>query len=316
MLLACQGLRLDGTRGSAAHCCRMTMFYFDIDGSGDPADDGLDLPDVETALSAALQAFPDMLRDREPLSNQTRFQLTVRNAMGPLFQITLDLLPGSSPTMDPLEPDGASARPDIDQRTPFLSHPGQHRMSTEDTALAAIAKKHAVSLDAVAAARDALRRGGGRMAQFSHADFGGMAQWSKGGMSMVGDMFNTSLKAKLVGVMGDLAALPDGSSDADAPAGGGETASSDGQGWPEDFGSPSSTGSQNGMRYAYFRQARRLVVEQGGARTIYDTGEHVISGASQQQAGARSLRFSSQSGDIDLDALPVTDDARPASPQN
>jgi hypothetical protein len=34
------------------------------------------------------------------------------------------------------------------------------------------------------------------MAQFSHADFGGMSQWSPG-MSMVGDMFNTQLKAKL-----------------------------------------------------------------------------------------------------------------------
>jgi hypothetical protein len=30
------------------------------------------------------------------------------------------------------------------------------------------------------------------MAQFSHADFGGMSQWSPG-MSMVGDMFNTHL---------------------------------------------------------------------------------------------------------------------------
>ena len=34
------------------------------------------------------------------------------------------------------------------------------------------------------------------MAQFSHADFGGMSQWSPG-MSMVGDMFNTQLKSKL-----------------------------------------------------------------------------------------------------------------------
>ena len=33
------------------------------------------------------------------------------------------------------------------------------------------------------------------MAQFSHADFGGMSQWSPG-MSMVGDMVNTQLKAK------------------------------------------------------------------------------------------------------------------------
>jgi hypothetical protein len=43
------------------------------------------------------------------------------------------------------------------------------------------------------------------MAQFSHADFGGMSQWSPG-MSMVGDMFNTQLKAKLDAFCTDIAA--------------------------------------------------------------------------------------------------------------
>jgi hypothetical protein len=43
------------------------------------------------------------------------------------------------------------------------------------------------------------------MAQFSHADFGGMSQWSPG-MSMVGDMFNTQLKAKLDALCSDIAA--------------------------------------------------------------------------------------------------------------
>lgn len=38
----------------------------------------------------------------------------------------------------------------------------------------------------------ALRSGDGRMDQFSHADFGGMSQWSLG-ITMVADMFNTQL---------------------------------------------------------------------------------------------------------------------------
>jgi putative SOS response-associated peptidase YedK len=59
-----------------------------------------------------------------------------------------------------------------------------------------MAKKHSVSPAAVQVVLAALRSGGGRMAQFSHADFGGMSQWSPG-MSMVGDMFNTQLKAIL-----------------------------------------------------------------------------------------------------------------------
>ena len=43
------------------------------------------------------------------------------------------------------------------------------------------------------------------MAQFSHPEFGGMSQWSPG-MSMVGEMFNTSLKSKLDAVCTELAA--------------------------------------------------------------------------------------------------------------
>jgi hypothetical protein len=59
-----------------------------------------------------------------------------------------------------------------------------------------MANKHSVSPAAVQVVLAALRSGGGRMAQFSHADFGGMSQWSPG-MSMVGEIFNTQLKAKL-----------------------------------------------------------------------------------------------------------------------
>ena len=61
------------------------------------------------------------------------------------------------------------------------------------------------------------------MAQFSHADFGGMSQWSPG-MSMVGDMFNTQLKSKLDALCTDIAAHLEQSE----PAGGGGRAASDG----------------------------------------------------------------------------------------
>ena len=57
-----------------------------------------------------------------------------------------------------------------------------------------MANKHSVSPAAVQVVLAALRSGSGRMAQFSHADFGGMSQWSPG-MSMVGEIFNTQLKA-------------------------------------------------------------------------------------------------------------------------
>jgi hypothetical protein len=65
--------------------------------------------------------------------------------------------------------------------------------------------RHSVSPDAVRTILAALRSGGGRMAQFSHADLGGMSQWSSG-MTMVGDMFNNSLKSKLDSVCTELVA--------------------------------------------------------------------------------------------------------------
>jgi CelD/BcsL family acetyltransferase involved in cellulose biosynthesis len=67
-----------------------------------------------------------------------------------------------------------------------------------------MAEKHSLSPAVVEAALSALRSGGGSMAQFSHADFGGMSQWSPG-MSMVGDMFNKQLKAKLDALCSDVA---------------------------------------------------------------------------------------------------------------
>lgn len=181
-------------------------------------------------------------------------------------------------------------------------------MSTNDELIATIAHKHGVSDDAVSTALAALTRGNGTMAQFSHADFGGMTQWSKGGMSMVGDMFNSGMKAKLDGVMSDLAAsLQNGkveqsqgdkrpSDDKDAPP----KAGRDGHEWPEEFGSPASSGSQNDMRYAFFPQKQRLIIEDGGKRTVYDTGTHAISGVSQQQSSSRDLSFTSQHGLVRL----------------
>src|ERR1700712_1478647 len=79
-------------------------------------------------------------------------------------------------------------------------------MPVDDEALIdRVASRHSVSPDAVRTILGALRASGGTMAQFSHADFGGMSQWSPG-MTMIGDMFNNSLKTKLDAVCSELAA--------------------------------------------------------------------------------------------------------------
>jgi hypothetical protein len=73
--------------------------------------------------------------------------------------------------------------------------------------------------------------------------------------------------------------------------------------WPDDLGTPGSSGSQNDVRYAFFPNSKRLAIEQSGTVSVYDSGDHQIGGVSQQQGGGRSLAFTSQKGDVKVDEL-------------
>jgi hypothetical protein len=75
--------------------------------------------------------------------------------------------------------------------------------------------------------------------------------------------------------------------------------------WPADLRWPNSTGAQNGVRYAHFAQAHRLVIEVNNKVTVYDTQDHQIGGFSQQQSVGGSLSFTSQHGLIDVSRLPI-----------
>ena len=70
-----------------------------------------------------------------------------------------------------------------------------------------VARRHAVSLEAVVTMLRALMEGNGSQAQFNHPDLGGMGQWSQGGMIMVGDMFNQGLKHRVDTLCNELAGL-------------------------------------------------------------------------------------------------------------
>src|ERR1700710_1457828 len=78
---------------------------------------------------------------------------------------------------------------------------------TGQKTVAAIADRHGVSTDAARQLLSSLAAGGGRQAQFNHPEFGGMGQWSQGGMIMIGDMFNNGLKARVDSLCRDLADL-------------------------------------------------------------------------------------------------------------
>ncbi len=179
--------------------------------------------------------------------------------------------------------------------------------------VAGAAARHGISLDAAVALLGALAEGNGRQAQFNHPDLGGMGQWSQGGMIMVGDMFNHDLKARVDALCNELAGLLHSQP---SLAGVGQQSQSQGesrgvslfvagsgsssQWWPAELGSPASTGAQNDLRYAFFPARRRLAILQVGRVRLYDTGEHRLSGFSQQQSGDRSLTFTSQFGLVRL----------------
>ncbi|MEM1265254.1 MAG: SHOCT domain-containing protein [Pseudomonadota bacterium] len=200
-----------------------------------------------------------------------------------------------------------------------------HRITQE------ISQRHGFSAEAVTSMLSAVAAGGGTQAQFTHPEFGGMGQWSSGGMIMIGDMFNTQLAGRVSSLCQELSSLVhDHQMFAPPPVsqsqsqGGGWSSPGSGTGvslfvqaqpwWPGDLGAPASTGGQNDLRYAYFPEARRLAIEIGGRVTTYDTGEHQIGAFSQQQSGDQTLTFTSQFGVVRVSDLPVVAGGPPAHP--
>lgn len=180
-----------------------------------------------------------------------------------------------------------------------------------------LADRYRVSTDAVKALLMAVINGGGTMAQFYHPELGGNGQWMRGGMTMVGDMFNYGLQGTVSGICSELSNFtannqayvplpPAAQGQGQFQGSGFGSFGGFGNWWPGDLGSPSSSGGQNDSRYAYFPQARRLAVQHNGQVTVYDTLDHQIGGVQQQQGGAYgSQSFTSQFGTFTVDSLPV-----------
>jgi hypothetical protein len=191
-----------------------------------------------------------------------------------------------------------------------------------EASVQALAQRYGVSIDAVRTLLSAVSAGGGTMAQFYHPELGGSGQWMRGGMTMVGDMFNSSLQSTVSGLCAELSSLLASRpvfAPLPSPAFG--PGSSGGFGtfnnwWPAELGSPSSSGSQNDARYAYFPHAQRLAIERNGAVTVYDTLNHQIGGVQQQQGGSvGSLSFSSQFGTFTVESLPIVSGGSASRPR-
>jgi len=167
-----------------------------------------------------------------------------------------------------------------------------------------LSSKYNLSTDTIINMIGAVNNGGGTMAQFSSPELGGSGQWMQGGMTMVGDMFNSGLKNTVDNLCSEISyALPTIQIFPVIPAG---TRGSN-QWWPTNLGIPFSSGAQNNIRYAVF--PNRLAVELNGEVTVYDTLNNNIGGVSQQQGGDTSLTFSSQYGTISVSTLPIVSGA-------
>jgi putative oligomerization/nucleic acid binding protein len=179
-----------------------------------------------------------------------------------------------------------------------------------------MAQRYGVSVDAVTTLLAAVNAGGGSMAQFYHSELGGGGQWMRGGMTMVGDMFNSRLQGTVSGLCSELSSLLASQQVYPPPSPGSGFMAPGNNWWPAELGQPSSSGGQNDSRYAYFPSARRLAVSRNGQVTVYDTLDHNIGGVQQQQGGPNgSQSFSSQFGTFTVDSLPIVSGApRPPPP--
>ncbi|MDO8844639.1 MAG: SHOCT domain-containing protein [Methylicorpusculum sp.] len=213
-----------------------------------------------------------------------------------------------------------------------------------------LAQRYNFSFDAVFSLLQSVINGNGSMAQFSHPEFGGSGQWMRGGMIMLGDMFNNNLKNSVGSLCQELADLvasqpnllqtgsfqsqtqgnqqqhnfSGGQSQQNSTGNAGSVSlfvppppGSSGNWWPAGLQFPNSTGSQNNVRYAYFATIHRLAIEANGHVTLYDTLDHQIGGFSQQQSVGGSITFTSQYGLVDVNNLPVISiDNNPVQPKS
>ena len=203
--------------------------------------------------------------------------------------------------------------------------------------LTQIAQRHGVSAGAVAEVHAALASSGGSLAQFHHPELGGRGQWMPG-MVQVGTMFDDALKARVAAICTEVAAKIQNATETRSSAIHARSTQVEMQGepmepmkpmtgmkpmapmspmkpmdapeawWPDGYGSPAAAGGQNDVRYAWFADKRRLLVDVAGYVATYDTADHKISGIAQSQGDGSHIVFSSQHGPIALESLRAVED--------
>jgi hypothetical protein len=158
-----------------------------------------------------------------------------------------------------------------------------------------LADQHGFSLGAITMLWTGLRASQGHQVQFNHPELGGLGQWQPGQV-MIGDMSDSTLKARVERACAELAQLarqlpPPPLLDNFVAL----------------YGEARLSGAQNGLRYAYFPRHELLVVQQGERVRKFSTAGYELYGVGQasQNGGQPALRFSTNRGYIDYDELPL-----------
>lgn len=168
----------------------------------------------------------------------------------------------------------------------------------------ALAAQYSVSEETVQILLVGLKQSGGYQVQFNIPELGGMGQW-QGGMVMVGDMFNYSLKAKVAELCSALVPIVQEliQEEQTERSAADQTASLK-QKSAKTRSSPSFSGSQNGAKYTYYAAEDLLEIEENGKVETYNTKGYALSGVQQAQDNAgRTLSFSYPGGAVKVKDL-------------
>lgn len=174
-----------------------------------------------------------------------------------------------------------------------------------ERAIADIAARHGLSREAVLAMLFAVNDGGGTMARFSIPELGGAGVWLPNGMTVVTNMFDHELKARVNALCTELSELLATTTVFPPSAPNSIAGYSVGAWWPVELGVPSISGGRNECRYAIFPSIRRLAVQIYGATRLFDTNGHRVETIVQRHGhGFESIEFVSQYGIFAISSLP------------
>jgi hypothetical protein len=193
------------------------------------------------------------------------------------------------------------------------THYGNERIPTmtatvtpeAEQAIADIAARHGLSREAVLAMLFAVNDGGGTMARFTIPELGGAGVWLPNGMTVIANMFDQELKARIGALCTELSELLATTTVFPPSAPNSIGGYSVGTWWPPGLGEPNVSGGLNECRYAVFPSIRRLAVEIYGVTRIFDTDGHRVKTVTQHRGhGFDSIEFVSQYGTFAISSLP------------